>query len=88
MAWRWVENSSSEKPEAIDETSSNSVVYVRKNFIHIEAVEDQNDSENNVPEHWKYQEQVITKEEWPAYYNSIVNSANIDYIAMEVGVDL
>ena len=88
MAWRWVENDSPEKPAAIDETSSMASVFVRRNFIRVPAQEDPNDPEMTRPEHWKFEQEIVSKEEWSAYYNTMVNSANIDFIAMEVGVDL
>ena len=88
MAWRWVENDSPEKPVAIDETSSPSSVFVRRNFIKIPAEVDPEDPEMIRPEHWKFEQEIVSKDEWSAYYNTMVNSANIDYIAMEVGVDL
>lgn len=90
MAWKWSENCSAEKPPAIDDTSSNSSVFVRKNFIHIPEthIDEGEDVDSIIPEHWRYQEEIISKENWSAYYSAMVNSANIDYIAMEVGVDI
>lgn len=88
MAWKWEENDSPEKPVAIDETSSNASVFVRRHFVKVPAKVDPDDPEMTIPEHWKFEQEVVSKQEWPAYYNSMVNSANIDYIALEVGVDL
>ena len=88
MAWRWVENDSSERPAAIDETSSMASVFVRRNFVRVPAQEDPNDPEMTRPEHWRFEQEIAPKEEWSAYYNTMINSANIDFIAMEVGVDL
>lgn len=56
--WKIVENSTSEKPEAIDESSSNSIVYVRKDFKEIET-EDST--------HWQYLENEIPKTDWETY---------------------
>ena len=88
MAWRWAENDSPERPAAIDDTSSPASVFVRKNFIRVPAQADPEDPENVIPEHWRFEQDIVSREEWSAYYNTLVNSANIDYIAMEVGVDL
>ena len=86
MAWKWVENDSPEKPVSIDDTSSPSSIFVRKNFIKIPAVVNPEDPETNMPEHWKYEEEIVSRDEWPSYYSSMVNSANIDYIAMVTGL--
>ena len=88
MAWKWVENGSSEKPPAIDDTSSEACVFVRKNFIRIPASADPENPEMVTPEHWKYEQENVPREQWDAYHETMVNTANIDYIAMEVGVDL
>jgi len=88
MAWKWSENSTSEKPLAIDDVSSAASVFVRKNFVKVPAHEDPENPEIEVPEHWKYEEEIVSRAEWPAYYSALENAANIDYIAMEVGVDL
>ena len=88
MAWKWSENSSSEKPLAIDDVSSNASVFVRRNFILVPEKVDPDDSEMVIPAHWKYEEEIVPRDEWPAYYSALNNAANIDYIAMEVGVDL
>ena len=88
MAWKWAENDSPIKPAAIDDTSSMYSVFVRKNFIKIPAYIDPNDPEMNRGEHWRYEEEIVSKDEWSSYYSSMTNAANIDYIAMEVGVDL
>lgn len=88
MAWRLAENDSPVKPAAIDDTSSMSSVFVRRNFIKVPAQTDPDDPEMTRGEHWRYEEEIVSKNEWSAYYSSMMNAANIDYIAMEVGVDL
>lgn len=88
MAWKWAENDSPEKPAAIDDTSSPSSIFVRRNFIKIPAQVDPEDSENTIPEHWRFEQDIVNRDDWSSYYNTLINSANIDYIAMEVGVDL
>ena len=85
MAWKQSENASPEKPVAIDETSSNTTVFVRRNFVKIpeRTVDDM-----VIPEHWVYEEEHVPKDQWTTYRASMENSANIDYLAMEMGVDL
>lgn len=88
MAWKWVENDSPVKPAAIDDSSSMYSVFVRKNFVKIPTQTDPGDPEIIIGEHWRYEEEIVSKDEWSSYYTSMINAANIDYIAMEVGVDL
>lgn len=91
--WKTVENSSSVKPDAIDRTSSQAVVYVRKDFEEVPNVDEEGNPTQGT--HWKYKEQTIPKEDWAAYEKAIeadskcdVNAANIEYIAMMTDVDL
>ena len=85
MAWKHSENASPIKPPAIDENSSATTVYVRRNFVKIP----ERTVEGEVfPEHWAFEEEMVPKDQWTTYYASMQNSANIDYLAMEIGVDL
>lgn len=91
--WKTVENSSSVKPDAIDRTSSQAVVYIRKDFEKVPNVDEEGNPTQGT--HWKYKEQTIPKEDWAAYEKAIeadskcdVNAANIEYIAMMTDVDL
>ena len=54
------ENGSSEKPLEIDNVSSVTVTYVRKNFKLIPATDDR-------PEHWQYDEWTMTKAQYEVY---------------------
>lgn len=54
------ENSDSIKPLEIDTDSSKFVTYVRKNFKLIPSEEDR-------PEHWEYDEWVMSKEQYDVY---------------------
>ena len=71
--WKIVENSTSEKPEAIDESSSNSIVYVRKDFKEIEA-EDST--------HWQYLENEIPKADWETYKTLLSTQESITDIEL------
>ena len=51
------------KPLAIDTTSSNYVVYIRKNIQYVEAVEG-TDGMNGTPAHYEYDEAIIDKKDY------------------------
>lgn len=54
------ENSDNIKPLEVDDISSKSVTYVRKNFKLIPSAEDR-------PEHWEYDEWAMSKEQYEVY---------------------
>lgn len=51
------------KPLTIDTTSSNYVVYIRKNIQYVEAVEG-TDGTNSTPAHYEYDEAIIDKKDY------------------------
>lgn len=51
------------KPLTIDTTSSNYVVYVRKNIQYVEAVEG-TDGTNGTPAHYEYDEAIVDKKDY------------------------
>ena len=51
------------KPLTIDTTSSNFVVYIRKNIQYVEAVEG-TDGMNGTPAHYEYDEAIIDKKDY------------------------
>lgn len=51
------------KPLTIDTTSSNYVVYIRKNIQYVEAVEG-TDGMNGTPAHYEYDEAIIDKKDY------------------------
>lgn len=61
MNWKRVNNSNNQKPLAVDETSSQTSVYIRRNFVLIPT------SEDETPEHWEYDEWVMSKEQYEVY---------------------
>ena len=69
--WYRNENGSSVKPDAVDHVSSQKYVYVRKNFVLIEATED-------VPEHWQWMETKILKEDWEIYLEVMDHGTALD----------
>lgn len=58
--WHKSENSDLNKPKALDSKSSYEYVYVRKNFVQIEATEQR-------PAHWEYFEARIPKKDWELF---------------------
>lgn len=53
--WRKNSNGDSVKPEAVDRDSSRKYIYVRKDFILVEATEE-------IPAHWEWMEAKIPKD--------------------------
>lgn len=51
------------KPLTIDTTSSNYVVYIRKNIQYVDAVES-TDGTNGIPAHYEYDEAIIDKKDY------------------------
>lgn len=104
IIWRTVQGSQPERPEAIDKTSSTSVVYLRKNIHRIVVQQDSNPPVVL----WEYDEAIISQEEFAKYDNfatqllqdeitaqaeaqateNAAMQANIEYIAMMTDVEL
>lgn len=68
--WKLCENSNSEKPLEIDETSSKSVVYVRKDF---EEIPTYGEDGEWIGTHWRYMENAVPKSDWTTYKEVIEN---------------
>lgn len=62
--WKLVENSTNEKPSSVDTESSQSVVYVRKDF---EEVNNYDEDMNVTGTHWRYLEKEVKKADWETY---------------------
>jgi len=69
--WKIAENGNSVKPETFDTTSSKKWNYIRKEFELIEATDD-------MPEHWKWLENKISKEDWETYQNVMEHGQALD----------
>ena len=76
----WYRNSSgeNEKPSATDTTSSRRWNYVRKDFVLVEATDDE-------PVHWEWNEMKILKEQYPVWLEEQKDRADIDYLLMLMG---
>lgn len=81
--WRKVRGSQAVRPDEIDTTTSAVVVYQRRN---IERITVEN-TDGSPAELWQYEERELTHDE---YVNIQLeqNRADIDFIAMETGVEL
>lgn len=56
--WKYSENCSNIKPLEVEENVD--TVYIRKDYVFHEATDD-------IPEHWSYQEEQISKGYYPIY---------------------
>ena len=87
MNVNYVKSQSSVKPDLIDSTSSKKYVYLRKNITEIQQLD-------NESIFYEYQEAKLTKKEYEQYLKelSIIDiqqqRADIDYIALMIGIDL
>ena len=77
--WKLTENSSSEKPLEIDETSSQSIVYVRKEFKEIPVLDEEG---QEIGSKWQYMENTIPKTDWETYKNLLDTQADITDIQL------
>ena len=91
MILNYIESESIVKPELLDTTSSKKVVYMRRNIV-----EKQLESEINgeMQKYYEYEEAKLTRAEWEKYQKELAvidiqqQRADLDYIALMVGVDL
>lgn len=79
----WYKAESTVMPPETDTTSSKVYNYVRRNITEKEVTN--NDTTITV---YEYEEMKISKDFWGVYLSMVQNAANIDYIAMEQGIDL
>lgn len=80
----WYRSESTVMPEETDLTSSKVYNYVRRNI----EEEEREDEEGNIITMYVFEEMKLPKESWSMYLETIQNTANIDYIAMETGIEL
>lgn len=60
----WRLSESTAKPPEIDEVSSKTVVYVRRNFLELLLIDEK---ETAVGTKWQYEENAIPKADWETY---------------------
>ena len=91
MKMNYVKSESTIKPELIDTTSSKTTVYIRKNIIEKERVDEE--TGESTP-YYEYDETKLTKKEYQEYLKELEiidiqkQRADIDYIALMSGIDL
>ena len=91
MKMNYTKSESTIKPELVDATSSKTTVYLRKNIIEKERVDEE--TGESTP-YYEYDEAKLTKEEYQEYLKELEimdiqkQRADIDYIALMCGVDL
>ena len=91
MKMNYTKSESTIKPELVDTSSSKTTVYLRKNIIEKERV-DEETGESTL--YYEYDEAKLTKEEYQEYLKELEimdirkQRADIDYIALVSGIDL
>lgn len=91
MKMNYTKSESTIKPELVDNTSSKTTVYIRKNIIEKERVDEE--TGESTP-YYEYDEAKLTKEEYQEYLKELEimdiqkQRADIDYIALVSGIDL
>ena len=91
MKTNYTKSESTIKPELVDTTSSKTTVYLRKNIIEKERM---NEETGESTPYYEYDEAKLTKEEYQEYLKELEivdihrQRADIDYIALMCGVDL
>ena len=91
MKMNYAKSESTIKPELVDNTSSKTTVYLRKNIIEKERVDEETGESTS---YYEYDEAKLTKEEYQEYLKELEimdiqkQRADIDYIALMCGVDL
>ena len=91
MKMNYTKSESTIKPELVDTSSSKTTVYIRKNIIEKERVDEE--TGESTP-YYEYDEAKLTKEEYQEYLKELEiidiqkQRADIDYIALMSGIDL
>lgn len=81
--WRKAQGSQAEQPAEFDTTTSAVIVYQRRNIERVTA----SNADGRTTELWQYEEREMSQAEYTDLKIK-QNRADIDYIAMEMGVDL
>lgn len=91
MILRYQKSESGTRPDAIDSDSSKTTVYLRKNILEKQRINEQDGNQMNF---YEYEESKLTKKEYEQYIKEISladiqqQRADIDYIALMSGIDL
>lgn len=90
IKWRKAEGTQAEKPKEIDTESSPSCIYIRRNITR----QTRNQDNNEETTYWSYDEAKLTRDEYNQYVTELSvadiqqQRADIDYIALMIGLDL
>lgn len=79
--WKQSENSNEIKPNEIDETSSKSVVYIRRDFKEVDTLDNEG---NKIGTHWKYEENTVPKKDWDTYKQLITAQDDITSLQLAI----
>lgn len=94
MEYKIVEGFQPERPLEIDETSSRTTVYLRRNIEEVPNMDaDGNPSEGT---HWRYEEAQLTKEEYKIYSGLMEENkkiqgdlqSKIDYLSIMMDIEM
>ena len=91
MKLNYIKSQSSVKPDLVDTTSSEVVVYLRQNIVENIKTDEMSGETSTF---YEYQEAKLTKEEYQEYLKELEiidiqkQRADIDYIALMSGIDL
>lgn len=77
--WKLTENSNSEKPLEIDETSSQTYAYIRKDFKEIPVTDEEGEETGT---RWQYMENAIPKADWETYKDLLTTQDKITDIQL------
>lgn len=94
MTFRTVEGFQTEKPLEIDEISSSTTVYIRKDITEVPNID--MDGKETGGTHWRYEEAQLTKDEYKTYQEIVDITSKkerslkslIDYVAIMADVDM
>lgn len=91
MLLNYNKSESSVRPQTVDDTSSKSVVYIRKDVVERASTDE---STGETTTYYEYQEAKLTREEYEQYLRENGLSeiqkikADLDYLAICAGVDM
>lgn len=85
--WHVVHDGRTERPAEVDTASSATTVYLRRNIRRVTVRDEMTESTH---EEWEYEQKELTNKEYISLQDSVIaqHTADIDYIAMETGVEL
>ena len=81
--WRKAQGSQTEKPSEFDSTTSAVVIYQRRNIERVPV----SNADGSTTELWQYEEREMSRDEYVDLQIEQTR-ADIDFIAMETGVEL